>query len=186
MELNEIETIKKCQAGNLSEFGVLYDAYIKKIYNFVYYKTFNKETAEDLTSKTFFKALKSIKSFDLKSEGFSGWIYKIARNTVIDFYRTNRNLQNIDDIWDLRDNFDLQLDIDNKKKVEEIRKYLKKLKTSQREIVILRIWEGYSYREVAEIVGKSEESCKMSFSRTIKKLKTEMPIALFISFIINY
>ena len=98
MENLESQVIKKCQAGELKQFGQLYDSYIKKIYNFVYYKTWHRQTAEDLTSQTFFKALTKIKQFDEIKGSFSSWLYKIARNTVIDYYRQNKADLNIDDI----------------------------------------------------------------------------------------
>ena len=58
------ELILECQKGNTQAFGALYDKYIKKIYDFIYYKTHHKETAEDLTSQTFFKVLNAIQSED--------------------------------------------------------------------------------------------------------------------------
>ena len=85
----EGEILREYQAGNLEHFGEIYDVYIKKIYNFIYYKTHHKETAEDLTSETFRKALSNIKSFDTH-RAFSSWLYRIAQNTVIDHYRTYR------------------------------------------------------------------------------------------------
>jgi RNA polymerase sigma-70 factor (ECF subfamily) len=162
------------------EFSKLYDQYVKKIYNFIYYKTYHRETAEDLTSDTFMKALKNFDSFDTNKGSFSSWIYKIARNTVIDFYRTKKNNINIEDVWDLSEEEDLDSDFDAKERVKKVRKYLKKLKSDQREIIILRVWEGMSYKEISEIMNKTETSCRVSFSRTIKQLRKDMPLAIFL------
>jgi len=60
------QIIKECQKGNLDNFGLIYDDFFDKIYRFIYYKTHHKQTAEDLTSKTFIKALEKINSFDSK------------------------------------------------------------------------------------------------------------------------
>lgn len=171
--------IKKCQTGDNKDFVYIYDSYINKIYKFIYYKTNHTETAEDLTSKVFFKALKNISKFDPETN-FNSWIYRIARNIVIDYYRLKKEESNIDDFYDLDDGEDIEIDFDNKRKIEEVKKYLSNLKTEQREIIILRVWEGLSYKEIAEITGKSEESLKMMFSRVIKKLRKELPFALII------
>ena len=168
-----------------SEFTILYDQYVDKIYRFIYYKTHHKETAEDLTSVAFVKALNSFSSFDQNKGGFSAWIYKIARNTVIDFYRSKKTLINIDDVWDLSDNQDIEREVDASLKLAEVKKYLKNLSSEQRDVIILRVWEGLSYKEIAAVLGKSENSCKMMFFRTIKKLKEEMPLVLFLCFILK-
>jgi RNA polymerase sigma-70 factor, ECF subfamily len=185
MEINEGRIIASCQAGDLASFGQLYNKYIKKIYDFIYYKTLHKETAEDLTSKTFFKALENINNYSPKRGSFSSWLYKIARNTVIDNYRTKKDVTNILDVWSLESEENLEADIDNKEKIEEIKKYLDKLKPEQKEIVIMRIWDGLSYGEIAKITGKSEAGCKMMFSRTITALRKEMPLFLFILLLIK-
>jgi RNA polymerase sigma-70 factor (ECF subfamily) len=168
-----------------SEFTILYDQYVDKIYRFIYYKTHHKETAEDLTSVAFVKALNSFSSFDQNKGGFSAWIYKIARNTVIDFYRSKKTLINIDDVWDLSDNQDIEREVDASLKLAEVKKYLKNLSSEQRDVIILRVWEGLSYKEIAAVLGKSENSCKMMFFRTIKKLKEEMPLVLFLCLLLK-
>jgi len=169
---------------NTENFDQLYDKYVKKIFNFIYYKTHHKETAEDLTSDTFMKALTKIHDFDESKGAFSTWLYQIARNTVIDFYRTKKSNLNIDDIWDLADGEDILRDLDTAKKLTEVKKYLKTLKVEQREIVILRVWEGMSYKEISEAVGKTEASCKMAFSRTIERLREDMPLSVFMALLL--
>src|SRR3990167_9293693 len=79
---DESSYVTKCQAGDTVAFGVLYDYYIDKIYRFVYYKTFVKEVAEDITSDVFHKALVKINSFDSSKGVFSAWLYRIARNAL--------------------------------------------------------------------------------------------------------
>ena len=101
MHIDEKKIIKDCKKGDLEKFSGLYDVYIGKIYRFIFYKTSHKETAEDLTSETFTKALKSIEGFSANKGTFQAWLFRIARNTVIDFYRTKKDLKNIDDVWEL-------------------------------------------------------------------------------------
>ena len=177
--MDENQIIKNCQGGNLKQFGELYEKYIKKIYDFVYYKTHHKETAEDLVSSVFFKALEKIGRFESAKGSFQAWLYQIARNTVIDHYRTKKTDRNIEDIWGLAGNEDLARDIDTREKVGQIEAYLKELKAEQRDIIIMRVWQGLSHREIAEALGKSEASVKMIYSRALRQLRQDMPLALF-------
>ena len=184
MDPKEISYIKNCQQGKLEDFTPLYDLYVKKIYDFIYYKTYHRETAEDLVSLVFVKALENINSFDFAKGSFSAWLYRIAQNTVIDHWRTKKNEANVEDIWDLAENEDLETDLDNRQQLEEVRKYLKKIKSKQREIVMLRLWQQLSYKEIAEISGLTEANCKMTYSRVMRTLKQDMPVATFLLFII--
>lgn len=177
---NEVELIQKAQKGDNEAFGKIYDAYIKKIYNFVYYKTWHQETAEDLTSQTFFKALEKIQKFNPDKGSFSNWIYRIARNNVIDHFRTSKPTTLIEDAWDLSDNTDIPADTDTKLKLDKIREGVSLLSSEQREIVILRVWEGLSHKEIAEIMQKNESAIKMNYSRAVSKLKKEILIGLLL------
>lgn len=178
MANNETEIIVACQAGNTAEFGLLYDAYFKKIYNFIYYKTLHRETTEDLVSLAFMKALKSIGLFKADSGNFQAWLYQIARNCVIDHYRARKEEANIEDIYDLASADDLLIDANNKIALEQVQAYLKKLKPEHREIIMLRLWEGYSYKEIAAMTGRSEANCKMAFARAISKVRAGLTLIL--------
>ncbi len=178
------DIIVRCQIGKLEDFAFLYDKYAKKIYSFVYFKIQHQETAEDLVTQVFIKALEKISSFDISKGTFQAWIYQIARNKVIDHYRTVKKVSNIDDVWDLQDGTDIERDIDIKNRLLDVEEYLKNLKAEQREVIIMRVWQDMSYKEIAEALGKTEASCKMKFSRTINKLRDEMPLAAFVSFLL--
>jgi RNA polymerase sigma-70 factor (ECF subfamily) len=172
------------QTVKIEDFGGIYDKYVRRIYNFIYYKTHHKETAEDLTSQTFAKALNKLSDFNGERGSFSSWLYAIARNNVIDFYRTRKSNINVEDVWDLADDTDIERDIEAAQKLQKVKKYLKALKPEQREIVLLRVWGDHSYREIAEVMGKTENNCKVLFSRTMKKLREDMPISAFLSLLL--
>lgn len=166
-------------------FSCLYKENIKKIYNFIYYKTHHKETAEDLASLTFLKAWQNIDSYSMEKGSAAAWLYAIARNTVIDFYRSQKPNVNVYDVWDLPDSHDLRIDIETKLKIDEIKKYLKKFSVEQRDIIIMRVWQELPYKEIADIVGKSEASCKMIFSRALSQMKKEAPAIMLALIILN-
>ena len=180
--IDDAELVASFQAGRTEDFGLLYDKYVRKIYDYIYFKTHHREIAEDLCSKTFIKCLENLKNYQAAKGSFSSWLYRIATNTVIDHYRTQKNHANIEDAWDFDSGEDLLKDVENKDKFAEVEKLLKQLKPEQRDIVMLRIWSGLSYKEIAEISGKSEDNCKMIFSRAIGSLRSELVLAFLLLF----
>lgn len=177
MEVEKRQIIEQCKKGNLEEFEKLYNCYFKKIYSFIYYRTHHKETAEDLTSQTFIKALEKIKTFNPDIGTFSAWIYRIARNKTIDYYRTKKSEIDISNVWGLSSGQNMGRNLEVKEKLEEVAKYLKNINQQQREIITMRVWDNLSYKEISEITGKNEASCRMVFSRAIKELRKEITIS---------
>ncbi len=181
---DDVQLVLKCQSGDKMAFGEIYDRYLRRLYDFIYFKTHHRETAEDLVSLVFTKALENIKSFDPQKGTLQAWLFQISRNTVIDHYRTFKKEYDIEDAWDIGEDNDIERDLDTRQKIAEIEKYLQTLKAEQRDIVIMRVWQELSYREISEIVGKSEDNCKMIYSRAINKLRQEMPLNIFVTFLL--
>ncbi len=170
---------EKCKNGDAEAFGILYDRYIEKIYRFVFYKTFVKEIAEDITSDVFHKAYTKIASYNEAKGTFSAWIYRIARNAVIDHYRTAKKTVPIEDVFDIGvldntiESHDALLDF------ERVRVFMNTMTPRQREIITLRLWEEKSYKEIAEIIGGTEDAAKMAFSRAMRDLREKCgPLAV--------
>jgi len=180
--VDDAQLVANFRSGKTEDFGLLYDKYVRKIYDYIYFKTHHKEIAEDLCSKTFIKCLEKLETYQQSKGSFSSWLYRIATNTVIDHYRTQKNHADIADAWDLASDEDLLKDVENKDKFVEVEKLLKELSPQQRDIVMLRIWSGLSYKEIAEIVGKSEDNCKMIFSRAVGKMRGELVLAFLLLF----
>lgn len=179
--MNDLEIIERCQKWDSSDFGILYDKYIDKIYNFIYLKTYDKEVSEDLTSDTFFKVLNKIDLIDTSWEySFNSWIYKIAYNNIIDFYKSKKEELNIEDICDIWKSEDIWKQIDDKEKLKEVFEYIKWLKQEHRDILVMRLWENLSYKEIAEITWKSVDNCKKIFSRNMKNLNENITMTLLI------
>ena len=186
MLYNERDAIRACQSGDTKAFGLIYDRHVRTIYNFIYYKVFDKEHAEDLTSQTFFKALKNVSSIDPERPVIS-WLYKIAQNCVLDHYRSARHTEDIDDFWDIHDeNEDVVGALDTEVDMKRVKKYLKELSSLERDIILMRVWQEMPYQAIAEVVGKSEANCKMIYSRSMKKLKAMIPLALLLLLITQF
>jgi len=169
--IEEKNLIEACARGELEKFGELYELYADRIYRFIYWRVRHKEMAQDLTSQTFFKALKSIGGFKSERGQFSSWLYLIARNTMIDHFRTKKEEVNVDDFWSLRSVSDPLAESQNQERIREVKELLEKLSAEQREIIVMRVWDGLTHREIAEILGKSEQNSKMIFSRAIAQLR---------------
>lgn len=168
---NEADIVARAQTGDSEAFGLLYDHYLDPIYRFIYYKVFSRELAEDLTSDVFLKALRRLSSYNSERGRFNSWLYQIARNSVVDYYRTKKENIPIDDVFDLGHDERTPEQLDALAGLVKVEEYLRTLPVRQREIITLRIWEGKSFDEIAELLGGTEGSAKMAFSRSIRLLR---------------
>lgn len=181
--MEEWKIIAKCQAWELDYFSHLYDNYIDKIYSFVYLKTSSKEVSEDIVSDVFLSALNKISSYKLvENASFGSWLYRIASNKVIDYYRMNKVTEDVWDYLDMSIQNDIVNDIDNKDKLEKVLSFISELKEDQKQIMMLRIWDDLSYKEIADITGKSVDTCKKTVSRTLKKISGAIATFILILF----
>ena len=165
--------------GDSSAFGELYEKFVDKIYNYLYYRTLHRETAEDLTSRTFMKALEKLNTYSESRGTFSAWIYRIAGNLLIDHFRKSGRIETTSAVWDLpSEGKAFEIDVHNRLYWEKLKPVLDSLPAEKREIIIMRIWDNLSFVEIAEITGKSVGSVKMGFARTLQALKESTPISL--------
>lgn len=177
MDPSEISYIEACQAGRLDAFDGLYTAYVDLIHRYLVRRVLSRDLAEDLTSITFLKALDGIRSFDARKGPFRAWLYRIARNVLIDHYRNpSRHTVDIETAWDLPSDELTELKAEQAIDLERVRKALAHLKPIQRDIVMLRVWDDLPYKEIANVVGKTEANCKMLFSRAMRVLKTDLAV----------
>ncbi len=170
MEQDELQIIQEYKAGELSAFGQLYDRYVQALYAFVFYRVSNRQVAEDLTSEVFFKALQAMPKFDPKRASFKTWLFQIARNRVIDYYRTNKPTEDIETAATVPASSNITAELETAEDREYIQKLLGQLPLDQRDLVIMRIWDELSYREIAELTNQNEGTLKVQFSRLTKKL----------------
>lgn len=181
----ELKLVKKMKAGSRQAFGILYERYVERIYTFIYHKTFHAETARDLTQNVFIKCLSALDKFESDQGSFAAWLFTVARNAVIDHYRTRHTSISLEDVWDLAADADVAMDAQNRERHQILHEQLHRLKPEQRELLILRIWQDLGFAEIAEIMGGSTGSCKMAFHRLIKRLREEMPALLMMLLILK-
>jgi RNA polymerase sigma-70 factor, ECF subfamily len=184
MESIENEIIAACKGGDWRDFGRIYDQYLPKIYQFVFYRIRHKQTAEDLSATVFLKVVQNIQSYK-SDRPFVAWIYTIARNTVIDHTRTHKSVSNIEEAYDLASSDDVMGSADMALRSETLRKAMKNLTVIQQEVLTMRIWDGLSHKEIAEILKISESNSKVTFSRAVAAVKEMVPVTILLALILT-
>ncbi|PIR54254.1 hypothetical protein COU75_01785 [Candidatus Peregrinibacteria bacterium CG10_big_fil_rev_8_21_14_0_10_42_8] len=170
--------IASYMGGNADAFTELYERYVKRIYDFVYFKTHHKQTAEDITSQAFLQMIEKIDTFNSDKGVLSAWLHRIARNLVIDHFRAVKPTQSIDDVWGLSDDTDIMQDADTALKSAAVKEFLVKLNAKQREVILLRLWHGYGFAEIATMMDMTEAACKMQYKRGVDKVRKDLLLIL--------
>jgi len=156
-------------------FGELYDIYIDKIYRFVYFKVSSSAEAEDLTSQIFLKVWQLILDNKIKTgQSFQAFLYTLARNTVIDFYRHSRKEKgdiSLEEAADISAAGEIEKEIDIKIEMERLSLKLKKLKSEYREALVLHYINELSIKEIAEILNKKRGAVRVLLHRAVNSLK---------------
>jgi RNA polymerase sigma-70 factor (ECF subfamily) len=163
--------------GDAAAFGALYDRYVEAVYRYVYYRVRNDADAEDLVSDVFMRALRAIPRYEPRV-AFLAWLYRIARNAVIDRARRSRTQISFEDalahpgVDQVVEPEEAILALSDK---ESVRDALAKLTPLQQEVIVLRFVEGYSTQEIADLVGKREGTVRGIQFRALEALRTLIP-----------
>ena len=158
---DEENLVRRAQQQNEEAFTQLYEEYFDKIYRYITLKIGNQTEAEDLTQQVFVKALQSISSFRWKGIPFSAWLFRIAHNQVVDYFRKEKKYTTTPLDESLRDGaIDPQLAVEQKLDIEQLILATKQLTKAQREVISLRFAGELPIAQVARIMGKSEGAVK--------------------------
>ena len=162
-----------------NDFSEIFRKYYPKIFNFISHQIINRETAEDITSETFFKALRYLAKNKQKINNFSAWIHRIATNELLSHLRKkgNKNILSLDDEKNCIMDFieDNKADfIDTCNKFIDIRNAVKKLKPKDAVLTGLFFFEKKNYKEISEILNMKEVTIRSKVHRILKKLKKEI------------
>jgi RNA polymerase sigma-70 factor, ECF subfamily len=167
-ELQQIQAAKE----NPARFGVLYDAYYKSIFVFIYRRTDNEELTADITSQVFLKALINIKKYEFKGVPFSAWLFRIAFNEINMYFRKSNasRIVSIDQlgIGQLVQEADLDGNADE---IQRMMNAVKKLDHEDIQLIELRFFEKRSFAEIGGIINITENNAKVKVYRILDKLK---------------
>lgn len=169
----EKQYIQEAKKGDKEAFGALYDHYLPQIYRFILFKVSQKDEAEDLTHEVFLSAWKNMPSYRMKGFPFSSWLYQIARNAVIDSYRTTKHHVQIEmvDENNLQTIPSSQEEVNTILEMEKARKCIAQLRPDYQDLIVMRFIEEMPNDEIAAALNKSEGAVRLMQHRAIKELK---------------
>ncbi|MGL4912665.1 MAG: RNA polymerase sigma factor [Romboutsia sp.] len=174
----DLKLIKKIKKRNSkSAADELISKYYKEIYVYVYKQISDKELSMDLTQEIFISVLKSISNFDESKASFRTWLYRIATNKVVDYFRSknykyNTTTETIEDTQ-IYDETDFTVSLEHKEDVEKIQNIVNKLSSEHQEIFRLKIFLESTFIEISEILKIPESTVKTKYYLIIKKVKNE-------------
>ena len=173
---NERQLVLQAQAGNSEAFGQLYDAYMERIYRFVYFRVEDQQTAEDITSQVFLKAWSNLDRFSFNRTPYLAWLYTIAHNAVIDHYRTRKVTTALDDVQlSQPDHSEAEEnDIDLTVEMQSVKTALQALTDDQQKVLTLKFIEGMSNNEIAHQLGKREGAIRALQMRGLQALAKQL------------
>ncbi|MDP3093138.1 MAG: sigma-70 family RNA polymerase sigma factor [bacterium] len=163
--------------GNLqNRFSKIYDQYISRIYRFIFLRVNSTETAQDLTSETFVRAWDRFRAGNPKPEikNWAAFLYQIARNLVIDFYREKSKIQIVSASYVADPGMNLEEKAILNSDMGQVKLALSKLGEEQQEVIIWRYLDGLSVKEIALILGKPEGTIRVITHRAMAALREQM------------
>ena len=158
-------------------FGLLYERYVGNIYNYIYYRTGNHHDAEDLTARTFYRALKHVSRYVDRGAPFSAWLYRIAHNLVANWHRdrSRRQIISLDELVmkALKREEPAAL-AEEREEQALLLQAVHRLPPERQQLLILKFTEQMSNAEIAEVMERTEGAIKSLYHRTLVALRKEL------------
>lgn len=158
-------------------FGLLYERYVAKIYNYIYYRTGDHHEAEDLTARTFQRAMSHIGSYSERGLPFSAWLYRIAHNLVANWHRDRGRRQTVelDDVALPGASSERpESEAEKNEQREALLAAIRRLPPDRQQLLILKFVERMPNDEIGKIMGRSEGAVKSLYHRTLLALRDEL------------
>jgi RNA polymerase sigma-70 factor (ECF subfamily) len=157
-------------------FGQLYQRYVDRIYNYIFHRTGNQHDAEDLTARTFYKALISIATYTDRGVPFSAWLYRIAHNLVANWHRdqNRRQFVALDELLISSPRHAPDHATEQREEERALAEAIRDLAPDRQMLLILKFSEGLSNAEIGRMLGRSEGAVKSLYHRTLLALREDM------------
>ncbi len=162
---------------NPQEFGAIYERYVQKIFNYVYYRIGNEPDAQDLTARVFLRAMNHLPAYKERGLPFSAWLYRIAHNLVANWHRDGQRRQTLP----LNTQISADSDTAQPDQVTEsneqtamLLKVIRTLPSDRQEMLILKFVERLPNAEIARMMRRSEGAVKSLYHRTLLALRKEL------------
>ena len=158
-------------------FGTLYERYVGNIYNYIYYRTGNHHDAEDLTARTFHRAMRHFPRYVDRGAPFSAWLYRIAHNVVANWHR-DRSRQRVISLEDIPvpgvKREDPAAIAQEKDQQEELLEAVRRLPADRQQLLVMKFVEQMSNIEIARAMGRTEGAIKSLYHRTRVALRADL------------
>lgn len=176
IQLTDQEILVQASTGDDEAFGMLYERYVGKIYNYVYYRTGNQHDAEDLTARVFYRAMRHIQGYQDRGLPFSAWLYRIAHNLVANWHRDNSRKKEItlDETFAVRRLAEHpEAAVLKNEEQDTLLTLIRTLSDDRQQLLILKFVERLPNAEIGEIMGRTEGAIKSLYHRTLLALRQE-------------
>jgi RNA polymerase sigma-70 factor, ECF subfamily len=171
----EGQLVHQAQSGNSEAFAQLYDAYLDRVYRYIFFRVSDDQTAEDLSSQVFLKAWEGLDRYHRNGSPFVAWLYTIAHNVVIDHYRTRRECVALDEIVPLASQEEsLDEQITTNFDLQTMRDVLQILNEEQQQVLTLRFIAELSTESIAKVMGKREGAIRALQMRALQMMAKHM------------
>jgi len=167
-ELHQL--VQRASQGDSDAFGKLYDLHLDTVYRYVYYKVSDPSEAEDLAAQVFLKAWEAMPRYQWREIPFSHWLMRLARNAVIDHYRTSRSHGDLGEDM-VSQEPDPQGEYLRGEQLRSLADAVRQLPEEQRMVVVLRFVEEMDYAQLASILGKSQGALRVIQHRALAALR---------------
>jgi RNA polymerase sigma-70 factor, ECF subfamily len=175
-QLSDTELVELAK-DDKDAFGELYERYVKKIYNYLYYRTGNQHDAEDLTARVFFRAMSHIETYTERGVPFQAWLYRIAHNLVANWHRDRgrRKVIPLDEfiVSGLRSDSPDKHAEDQEEK-ERLLNAIRRLPEERQQLLILKFVDQLSNAEIGDIMERTEGAIKSLYHRTLIALRDDI------------
>jgi RNA polymerase sigma-70 factor (ECF subfamily) len=155
-----------------TRFGELYEIHFEQVYAYIARRVNSRETAEDITSEVFHKALTNLKRFEWRGVPFVGWLFRIASNAIID--QAKRSSKEVSDLEDPEEIAVAEVDFADAIHRARLFRFVEDLPEDQRRVVTMRFGEEKSIREIATEIGRSEGAVKQLQFRGLQNLRSHV------------
>lgn len=171
--LDDSALVALARKGDHTAFGEIYNRYVKKVYNYVYYRTMNHHDAEDLTSRVFQRAFNHMATFDDRGVPVLMWMYKIAHNLVANFHRdrSRRKVVPLEDFTGSLETDAPEYEVEALSERERLLAALHTLPEERQQLIILKFVDKLSNQEIGAIMDRSEGAIKSLYHRTLLSLR---------------
>lgn len=172
----DVELIQRARSDP-EAFGILYEKYVDRVYAYIYHRVGNQQDAEDLTARTFHRALGSIHNYEERGLPFAAWLFRIAHNLVANWHRdrSRRRFLSLDRIWSHRtEGDDPERELEKKEVHDALWDAINQLPDERRDLLIYKFGIRLSNLEIGETMNKSESAVKSLYFRTLAALRKEL------------